>query len=84
MIQNTLVIGDLATTSSNELGRIYGGMTSGSALITMTNGIASSNQIFGNNASDVLQGTHATALVSKEALENVEPYRDQARLGTRI
>ena len=82
MIQNTLVIGDLATTSSNELGRIYGGMTSGSALITMTNGIASSNQIFGNNASDVLQGTHATALVPKEALENVEPYRDQARLGT--
>ncbi len=82
MLQNTLVIGDLATGNTSNLGRIYGGVTNGSAQITMSNGIAFSGQLYGNTTSSVLSGTNATALVTTEELETEVPYRDQARLGT--
>ena len=82
ILQNTLAIGDLATGNTSNLGRIYGGTASGSAQITLTNGVAFSGQLYGNTTSDVLKGTNATALVTTEELETEIPYRDQARLGT--
>ena len=82
ILQNTLAIGDLATGNTSNLGRIYGGTASGSAQITLTNGVAFSGQLYGNTTSDVLKGTNATALVTTEELETEVPYRDQARLGT--
>ena len=82
ILQNTLAIGDLATGNTSNLGRIYGGTASGSAQITLTNGVAFDGQLYGNTTSSVLKGTNATALVTAEELETEVPYRDQARLGT--
>ena len=82
ILQNTLAIGDLATGNTSNLGRIYGGTASGSAQITLTNGVAFGGQLYGNTTSSVLKGTNATALVTAEELETEVPYRDQARLGT--
>ena len=82
ILQNTLAIGDLATGNTSNLGRIYGGTASGSAQITLTNGVAFDGQLYGNTTSSVLKGTNATVLVTAEELETEVPYRDQARLGT--
>lgn len=80
-VQNTLVIGDLATSNTSGLGRIYGAKEGESSQVTLTNGIAASGQIYGSTSSGELKNTNVTGLTSAEELERVEVYRDQARLG---
>lgn len=78
-LSGCLVMGDIATTATSDVGRTYGGISTGSVELSTANLAAYSGQVVGKAATTELMGVNV--LCDGNALATIVPYRDQARIG---